>query len=327
MKPLSIGLLVAMTSTSAWANNPLAQWEQGFSGDVSLLTGFTNTKSQFNTDVESTPSLQSSGESDTKALIAPLGAIQYTFASDKQIFMGTSRSDLALGRFHIEAGYRQKFEGNGMISLSYVPGLIGSKTWEDPFLENENRTETDTKIKGFRFQYKNILGSKFSMETSVGQQDIDTEKSGQTLGLPETDIASLDREGNIVYLEGAYRQAIAPGRFLRGALNYTLLDADGDAMSYDAYGAQLGIIQMLPSSSLVLTFSYKNSQYEEENPVFDEKQKDDLWSVFLAYEYSEPFGWTDWGLVSLIGYSTTDSNINFYNEDSLMATVGINYKF
>jgi len=38
MKPLSMGLLLAMTSTSVWAN-PLAQWEQGFSGDISLLTG------------------------------------------------------------------------------------------------------------------------------------------------------------------------------------------------------------------------------------------------------------------------------------------------
>ncbi|MGF1876982.1 DUF2860 domain-containing protein [Photobacterium frigidiphilum] len=326
MKPLSMGLLLAMTSTSVWAN-PLAQWEQGFSGDISLLTGFSNTKSQFNTDIKSTPSLESSGESDTKALIAPLGAIQYTFASDKQVFMGTSRSDLALGRFHIEAGYRQLFEGNGMVSLSYVPGIIGTETWEDPFLVNENRTKTDTKIKGFRFQYKNILGSNFSMETSVGQQEIDSEKSGQKQNLSETEIASLDREGNIIYLEGAYRQSIARGRFLRGALNYTRLDADGDAMSYDTYGAQLSIIQMLPSSSLALTFGYKNAQYEAENPVFDEKQKDDLWSVFLAYEYNEPFGWTNWGLVSLIGYNTTDSNINFYNEDTLMATVGINYKF
>ncbi|PSU49520.1 DUF2860 domain-containing protein [Photobacterium frigidiphilum] len=326
MKPLSMGLLLAMTSTSVWAN-PLAQWEQGFSGDISLLTGFSNTKSQFNTDIKSTPSLESSGESDTKALIAPLGAIQYTFASDKQVFMGTSRSDLALGRFHIEAGYRQLFEGNGMVSLSYVPGIIGTETWEDPFLVNENRTKTDTKIKGFRFQYKNILGSNFSMETSVGQQEIDSEKSGQKQNLSETEIASLDREGDIIYLEGAYRQSIARGRFLRGALNYTRFDADGDAMSYDTYGAQLSIIQMLPSSSLALTFGYKNAQYEAENPVFDEKQKDDLWSVFLAYEYNEPFGWTNWGLVSLIGYNTTDSNINFYNEDTLMATVGINYKF
>ncbi len=195
-------------------------------------------------------------------------------------------------------------------------------------MTNQPRTETDSTIKGLRLQYDRILGSNFSVELSGGKQEIDTEKSGQQNLSPE-DQALLVREGDIFFSQLSYLKPITRDQMLRSAVSYTRLAADGDAMAYDTYGAEIGIIQLLPSSSLALTLSYDLAEFDETNPIFGERQKDNRWGgVFLAYEYQEPFGWENWGgLVSLAGYNESNSNINFYDEDALLISAGINYKF
>ncbi|MDX1301654.1 DUF2860 domain-containing protein [Photobacterium sp.] len=326
MKPLHLGVLICLASAPVMAQ-PGQKWQPGFSGDISLLAGFTQTTSQFNTDNQTTSSLLQPGEKKTEALIAPLGSLHYTFdGADKQLFFGTSRSDVALGRFHVELGYRQSLQQNGMLSISYVPGLLSQNTWQDPYIENQPRKETDSSIQGLRFQYEKILGSDFSVEVAAGQQKIDDEKSGQEYFTPQEQ-ALLERESNILYLQGAYRHTISAKRFLRSAVNYTRIDADGKAMASHIYGAEIGLVQLLPSSSFALTLSYDRARFDDDNPVFDQRQMDDRWRAFLAYAYNKPFGWKNWGLVSLIGYSDSNSTISFYDEKSLVMTVGVNYVF
>ncbi|MGF1681862.1 DUF2860 domain-containing protein [Photobacterium minamisatsumaniensis] len=324
---VTIGIFsLALLSLEAHANGP-RPWTSGFGADISFLAGYTDSTSQFNTDNHTTSSLDSDAPSQGSAFFSPLGTISYTMDSlDKQIYFGTSRSDLALGRFHVELGYRQRIEGKGMITLSYVPGVLKTDTWKDPFITDIQREETESTIQGVRFQYDKILGSNFSLELSGGQQAIDDEQSGITNYTPEEQ-AKLNREGNIYYAELGYFHPISRFQILRSAINYTRLDADGAAMASNSFGAEVGIIQAMRSSSLALTLSYNNTSYDESNPVFDTKQKDDKWGAFLAYEYKEPFDWENWGVVSLIGYNQNQSNINFYDEDSLLISLGINYKF
>jgi len=326
MKPLRLCLVASIVSTTAFANQG-KEWTPGFGGDISFLAGYTETTSQFNTDNNVTADLTNNGRAQSKGFLSPLGTVSYTFQqADKQVYFGTSRSDIALGRFHVELGYRQRIPDNGQISVSYVPGLLSSDTWEDPFVTNQSRTETDSTIKGLRLQYNRILGSNFSVELSGGKQEIDTEKSGQH-NLSAEDQALLIREGDIFFSQLSYLKPITQDQMLRSAVSYTRLAADGDAMANNTYGAEIGIIQLLPSSSLALTLSYDLAEFDETNPIFGERQKDNRWGVFLAYEYQEPFGWENWGLVSLAGYNESNSNINFYDEDALLFSAGINYKF
>ena len=78
---------------------------------------------------------------------------------------------------------------------------------------------------------------------------------------------------------------------------------------------------------LALNLSYQSVRYDETNPIFNERQEDNKWSAFLAYSYQKPFGWEDWELVSLAGYSNSDANIDFYDEKSLLVTAGFSYNF
>ncbi|WP_413766708.1 DUF2860 family protein [Vibrio vulnificus] len=49
--------------------------------------------------------------------------------------------------------------------------------------------------------------------------------------------------------------------------------------------------------------------------------------MFLGYEYDSIPSWDNWSIISFVGTTINDSNINFYKSDSLLMSVGVNYKF
>ena len=303
------------------------QWQPGFSGELGVITGYTRSNSQFNVENDTTDSLVKPGSTKSKSLLAPLGSLQYTFANrESQVFFGTDRSDVALGRFHLELGYRHKLQGNSVISASFVPGIIPNKTWADPYLTGQDRKETDSKIRAFRLKYNNIADTDFSLELAGGKRKIDDEQSGQN-GYGAATQQQLKRDGNIYFAEASHRFMLSRTMFLRSALNYTRVNADGDAMTNNIYSVEAGLISLFDRSSLALTVNYQNARFGKENPIYGQKQKDHRWGAFLAYAYKEPLGWQDWELVSLTGYNKRSSNIDFYDEKSMMISVGTNYRF
>ncbi|WP_082008566.1 DUF2860 domain-containing protein [Photobacterium gaetbulicola] len=309
--------------------NPPQPWSAGFNADISLLMGYTESRSPFNTDNNSTIGDYGKAESQSDALIAPLGTISYTNdALNKQFYFGTSRSDLAFGRFHIELGYKHKLDDNGTLILSYVPGLLTAETWQDPYLLNQARAKTDSKIRGVRFQYNQILGSHFSLELAGGNQDIDHENSGASQSnLTDAQKQSLDRQSDIYFAQLSHLWLINRAQALRSAIRYTRDDAQGSAMANDNYGVELSMVHHFNKANFALTASYNYVEFDATNPIFERTQQDDRWGVFLAAQYNEPMDWKNWNLVSLIGYNQSNSNITFYDEDSLLFTVGMNYRF
>lgn len=78
---------------------------------------------------------------------------------------------------------------------------------------------------------------------------------------------------------------------------------------------------------LVLTAGYNQRSFSADNPIYEKTRKDDKLSLFAAYEYTKFMDWQDWSFISFAGYSSTDSNITFYDESEYIVTVGLNYKF
>lgn len=322
---LTVSSLAFTTAVQAKGNS----WEPGFSGDISVVTAYTSTNSQFDKDNLVTHDLSSSGSHQNHVFIAPLGTVSYTFSqADKQIFFGTSRSDVALGRFHIEAGYKQRFADRTQLTLSYIPGILEQDTWSDPFVTGQDRNETNTNVKAFRIQLDNIMGSPFSIQTAYGKYSVDNEQSGcYQIQLTPSQRAALRRDSALLYIEGAYTKPLTQNTVLRTAINYRDIDADGKAMSNNSYGVTSTLIQRLDRSSYALTLSYKYTDFDAANPIFAKTQDNNEFGAFLAYEYAQPFDWKDWGFVSLLGYQNDNSNINFYDQDNILLSVGMNYQF
>lgn len=322
-------LLAVSVSTVSFAAPPPQKWEAGFSGELAVLTGFSRNNSQFNTDYKKTDNLNSSGDTKNKFIIGPLGTLKYTFASEKkQLFIGNNRSDIALGHFNFEAGYRHLLDRNGVIAVSVLPGLVTSTTWADPFLTGQDRKETDSKVQAIRLKYDNILGSNFSLDLAGGKLKIDDENSGDSSNtLTTAEKNSLKRESKLFFGKVSHQYMLTPQLVLRSGVSYLKQNADGNAMSKNEYGAEAGIANISRDYTLALNFSYRNARFDETNPVFNAKQKDNRYRVNLAYSYDAPFGWTDWDFVAITGYTYNNSNIDFYDEKSLMMMAGLSFKF
>nr|WP_277422670.1 DUF2860 family protein [Photobacterium sanguinicancri] len=66
---------------------------------------------------------------------------------------------------------------------------------------------------------------------------------------------------------------------LRGAVNYTRVDSEGEAMAHTIYGGEASLIQLFRSSSFAFTVSYDHAAFDTANPVFNKEQKDNRWGL------------------------------------------------
>lgn len=305
--------------------------EPGFSGQVSVVTGQKTIKSNFQTEENiKSNSLNTEGESDTSLIMAPLGQMKYTFggSNSKQLFFGSSKEDIAVGDLALEIGYKKELRTGTIVSFAFLPTVIGGETWADPFVTNTEREETDIEGNAFLASAQNIYGSHFSVDLGFFNQSVEDEKSGLTQSsLSSTEMAKLDREGTGIYSTLSYAGMIGNAGRLITAFKYIAFDADGNAMSYDQWGMSLTLQKIIGQHKFSATANYDKAIYDEENPIFNKKQKDDKFGAFVAYEYENIMDLTNWSLISVAGYDVSTSSIDFYDEHQYITSVGMSYKF
>jgi len=310
--------LLALSPTLVFAE--LAQ--PGFSGEIALIAGQKTQESNFNTEesARKSGSLNSAGESETQAILAPLGSIKYTYGhgNNQQFFFGTSRNDIAVGDLALEAGYKQKFANNTVMSLAFIPTIVGGETWKDPYTTGQDRQETDIEGDAFSVSFNNIMNSGLSAQLGVYNSEVDDEESGQ---------AALDRDGQGLYSKLAYAIPFTQQGKLISAVKYISFDADGDAMSYDQYGLKVTLQKAIGRHLFSSSISYDKARYDETNPIFNKELEEEQFSAFIAYEYANIMNWQNWSLISFAGYDYTSANIDFYEEREFITSVGVNYKF
>ncbi len=320
---VAFSILYSTTSVAALAK------QQGFSGEIALIAGYVQQTSNLNSEGEkvNTGDLNRQAESESSGLIAPLGNLQYTFGEDldKQFFIGTSREDIAVGDIAFEIGYSQGFDSGMVMSFSYLPSVMTGETWQDPYLLDTKKKETDVSGNAVRFQIEAIAGSNFSAELAYGTTEVDDEQSGSTL--TSSDQKLLERNGSSIYLKSAYKYAINQTNILIPSVTYISHSADGEAMSFNSYGGDLTYFKVIGKQSIALSVAYSHSSYDASNPVFNETREDNAYSAFIAYERGLGFGLDNCSFISLAGYSQSVSNIEFYDEEGFIASVGVKYNF
>ncbi|MCC4818571.1 hypothetical protein BCU85_08070 [Vibrio lentus] len=320
----------AFTSMPAYSG--LAPSE-GFSGNFSVLAGFYSDSSNLSTEQDSNQaSLTMEGDSENQGLLGFLGTVQYTFGESltHQVYAGTTREDIATGTIAFEIGYRHQLSGGTILDVSVLPTLISGKAWADPYAVDVNRNETDVKGNVGRLQLTNIGGTAFRTDFAIGQSDVDDELSGtqDKLGLTDEEVGLLDRERTYVYAKAGY-PFILPnqaGVFVPSMV-YFNSDAEGGALSFDSYGIELNYAKRIGRHGFVVTLDASDRQYDEANPIYGKAREENEYGAFLAYEFGGLMGYEDWSFITLLGLRTIDSNIDFYNSEQVLASVGVDYKF
>ncbi|MCZ8502908.1 DUF2860 family protein [Vibrio lentus] len=306
---------------------------EGFSGNFSVLAGFYSDSSNLSTEQDSNQTSNTmEGDSENQGLLGFLGTVQYTFGESltHQVYAGTTREDIATGTIAFEIGYRHQLSGGTILDVSVLPTLISGKAWADPYAVGVNRNETDVKGNVGRLQLTNIGGTAFRTDFAIGQSDVDDELSGaqDKLGLTDEEVGLLDRERTYVYAKAGY-PFILPnqaGVFVPSMV-YFNSDAEGGALSFDSYGIELNYAKRIGRHGFVVTLDASDRQYDEANPIYGKAREENEYGAFLAYEFGGLMGYEDWSFITLLGLRTIDSNIDFYNSEQVLASVGVDYKF
>ncbi|WP_139684914.1 DUF2860 domain-containing protein [Vibrio tasmaniensis] len=314
-----------MTLGVLFSANVLAELgEPGWGGEVGILVGFGSETD--NSDAVKKGSLNSKGETESSALIEPLGQIRYTFGSDndQQVFIGSSRGDVIEGVFAFEFGYALEYGNESVVSFSYLPTIASGEVWEDPFITNTARKTTDISGDTFRVQLDNLLDVGLSGDFAVYKQDIKNDKSGAHLGVP-TSVLQRDAKGYYVSL--SMEAPVTETSFIEPSLSYQKHLADGEAVSFSYYSSSLTYIMMVDDHAFSVNADYSYRSFDASNPVFKKTREDNEYSATLGYENMDVLGWEDWGFNALAGYSNNNSNIEYYDSSGYFMSIGASYHF
>ncbi|WP_210472856.1 DUF2860 family protein [Vibrio crassostreae] len=303
---------------------------EGFNGNFSVLVGSYSDSSNLSTEQDSNQTSNNmEGDSENQGLLGFLGIVQYTFGESltHQVYAGTTREDIATGTIAFEIGYRHQLSGGTILDVSVLPTLISGKAWSDPYAVGVNRNETDVKGNVGRLQLSNIGGTAFQTDFAIGESDVDDELSG-TQSLSAQDAALLDRETTYLYAKAGYRFKLPnqAGIFVPSMV-YFSSNAEGGALSFDTYGIELNYAKRIGRHGFVITLDANDRQYDEANPIYGKAREENEYGGFLAYEFGGLMGYEDWSFISLLGLRTIDSNLDFYNSEQVLASVGVDYKF
>ncbi|MGF1847740.1 DUF2860 family protein [Vibrio lentus] len=328
---ISLFLATMMLASPSYA--ALAPSE-GFSGNMTFLTGFTANSS--NLDVgqsnhQSQTDLMSSGATEANGMVAILGSMQYTFGAlnHKQIFLGTSRDDIITGTLAFEIGYRQQLESGMVIDFSILPTLISGEVWDDPYAVDSKREETDLTGNVVRMQLSKMMGTNFNIDMAFGESDVKKENTGlKGLDLTDEERALMTREREYFYLKSGYQYFLKDGSgILTPSINVFSSNSEGNALSFLSVGAEVNLAKRFGNHGLAFTINAAKRDYDKENPIFNKTREDKDFGAFIAYEYANIFDAKNWSLVSLLGAKTTTSNIEYYQSSQYVVSVGVDYKF
>lgn len=305
--------------------------QPGWDVTLSLNSFYVRSQSQMNTNDDNavTENLQQSGQSTAELLFAPLGNIQYTFASgNTQLFAGQSSDQIIEGHLQAELGVTHRFDRLGEITLAYFPSLPGvNETWRDPYLTQTARSATDISAQGGRLAYTAPFAFPLTLRYAYLDYQVDEEQSGTASGLSNEQATLLNRNSDYQRVSAEVSLPFSRSWSLVPKISYTQRDAQGDAFDFTAFDYQLGINTFAGPQALFLTFSYGQEDYNTAHPIFATAREADRWSAFALYVYRAPFGWNNVAINAMAGFSETNDAITFFDQQSTFLSTGIAFNF
>ncbi|GLO60600.1 hypothetical protein MACH09_11080 [Vibrio sp. MACH09] len=330
MKSLKTNVLLpCLVITGVFSNNVQASefFNGHFSGEVGVNAGIMSVESNLNVEndqILDANSIDQKGDSDELNLLFPLGRVEYNFGRE-QLFAGVSQDDIASGNFVMAFGYKNAIFKDTVLSLSYIPKLSASEVWQDPYLTGSKRKVTDSESEGVRVQVMPMSGFGLSVDFGYSNNKVKNDEAGSQLAVEDRKL--LRRSGNSRYFNIGYQGQLSASAFISPSVTYIEHHAEGDAMSFESYGASLGLVHLYDNHIFSFNIDYSVSDYNALNPRFDKTQANNSYSAFIAYEYASLFNIDYLSFVSFSAISQSDSNINFYDQTIIALSFGLKLKF
>ncbi len=194
------------------------------------------------------------------------------------------------------------------------------EAWENPYLTGVDREETDTSKYGLRIGLNRIMGTGFRAQFVYLNDDVDEDVIGALI--PE-----LARDGSIYSLNMSYSFYVSKNLELRPRVSLRNGDYDGEANSFMKYKVDFEARYKTGKLMIIPRVYYSHSDFDEQNPIFDKTRDNDSYGLSLMTTYMAPFNRENWSVTGLASLSQGDSNIDFYDTESMSFAGMLNYHF
>lgn len=291
------------------------------SGELLFASIYTHSDSNLYT--QGNPNLEdptSRNDNGDKFIATPLGNINYALddAQSHRLYIGTSRDDLAVGTLAFELGYQRQLDSGTTFDLAYLPTVLPSEVWADPYTMNQAREKTDVDGDAFRLKLSNISSSLFSLDMAYARADIENDQVTEDV---------LKRDSKAYYIKGQYLSMLDTRSGINYGLSYTLHNAEGKANSHNKYSAEASYFFQSSKYAFALTGTYTHRAYKALNPIFNRTQSDNAYRLFFAYEYKDLPNWDNWSVSTFAGTTKNNSNIEFFDSREWLLSLSLNYAF
>ncbi len=332
-----VAFLLCAVMSDTYAQLQSLPEESGVSGFVNLGAGVIRAKSNLiaGTSVgdighEIIPSINAQPDARTSGVPIINFEVAYTWGPKRtQVFFGNLLEDFLRFDFATQLGVRHQFRNKTILTAAFLFTSVPTEVWDDPYVANAPRRETDRTSNGGRLTLSRIGGSGFQLQYSQREDKLDLELSGRTqLGLPPAQAALLDRNGDQKRLELAYFFPIGERNRLAPALWFTDFDLDGKAMANDLVELQITHLYFGERFNFVTNFSVGTADFDAVNPIYGIKRDDDRVGLSFAVFDKKLFGanakW--FGVLTVAGFKD-DSNIDFYDTDIALLSLSAFRRF
>lgn len=311
LKLFSLGCL--LVSHFAYAEQ---QNTTGFHGSISLFTGVEGTNSVMDTETQAKiTDYSASSERHSDAVVIPFWDLNYRFDAANEVYFKTDIIGMA-NDFYLQAGYRHYLSDGSSLAIGVVPGFLEKEVWKNPYQLQTEREITDASVQGLVLNYDRVLGSDWSIELARGKYSIDQEES----------ISALDRNANLSYGELNYETDLSQSLGLSWSINYLAVDAAGSAQKNQGVGTEAELQFRKGRHITMLGASVGFQKFDAINPIWEKTREETKYGVSATYIYAAPFNWKDALFIARGGWDITDANIDFYDHDEYLITLGMQYQ-
>ncbi len=237
---------------------------KGFSGVFIVSPGYTRMSS--NQIATGPPLLNDIGhevissiydppESKTAGSFALAGEIIYTFAKSRtQVYFGNRLEDLLRLDGVFGLGVRQELKDKSILAASILTTPINVYFWSDPYVENQERIQSDLDRHGLRLRWGRILKTGLEITLTYRRINYANERSGDYLvemgELNPEDQLSLNRNGSWIHYQFLYRIDKGQHRF-EPMIIITDNDRKGQAMAGTVFKTKLTYLYLNPKKIIL----------------------------------------------------------------------------
>jgi hypothetical protein len=312
-----ISMVIAFSplGNCAWGSRPESQ---EFSGRIQAGAGYVTSTDQLKKDADKRlDGLSTNADRFDRGIPLVLLDLRYTFASGRQLYLGTPIE--SGGRPGLSLGAVVPVKDAGKLDMSVFAKPF-EKVWQDPYLVGERREDTDKTTYGAKLAYSDILGTRAKVSYSLANADVDDDDIGERFD-------TLERDGWLHEAQIAYAIPVGRGMSFVPGFEFSLGNLEGDANSYKGYEVKLGL-RMFSSGYLFNLFAgIGRNDYDNTHPIFGKTREDISYSAFAVVSSSDLLGKKRLFYSLIAGYRHRDSNIGFLDADTFLGGLTLGYKF